>query len=124
VQGIQIGQILVVAGTVEDVTGKDGEDCRFWLSVAKGKPYKPGKGNSIQIDQMEILWNQWAVDVVWYTSLGSHRYRKESIVCTIPLATCIECPGLKWESTTGNTSILSKADFQWINREWVSATKT
>jgi hypothetical protein len=126
VQSVQISQLLVVAGTAEDVDDEedeDGEDCRFWLCVAASEAYKPGK--TIRVDAMKILWNEWAVDVVWYTSLGNHRYcRLSRTVCTIPLATCIDCPGLKWESTTGNTSILSKADFQWINREWVSATKT
>ena len=85
----------------------------------------PWEGHTIQIDEMSIQWNQWAVDVVWYTNLGDYRYKKTSnVVCTIPVSTCIDCPGLEWESTTGNISVLAEVDFQKIDKEWVSATKT
>ena len=104
---------------------EESDDTKFWLCVAKAKAYKPGRGKSIKQDEMCIQWNQWAVDVVWFTSLGGGRYKKTSAsVCTVPLNTCIDCPGLKWASESGNVGTLSEASIQMICKEWVSATKT
>ena len=63
------GVVLAVAATKEDVDDDSNpSDTRFWLCVPQKAAYNPPNKKKLVVDGMEILYNQWAVDVIWCVS--------------------------------------------------------
>ena len=63
------GVVLAVAATKEDVDDDSNpSDTRFWLCVPQKSAYNPPDKKKLVVDGMEILYNQWAVDVIWCVS--------------------------------------------------------
>lgn len=126
---IKEGTLLATGGTEED-EDEDGDEMRWWLCEAKGKPYQLTEAYNPVLDVI-IRTGTWVVDCRWFErmpGLASPEYEvcRSNSEAKVVLSVCLMVANLKWlpretRATRGQVRYLSR---EWAGKpdeHWVAA---